>query len=151
MSVISSPGPQPDIPMLRKAVEWVEFQAALPEIDREWVQESYLTRPHDRALALAHAAVYNRIQRRLMAYNEISQVAARVEPHCGTAYCVAGYVAAYVDRRYVGTDLVDGVHSSFVATQALGITHEQARDLFHGSNSAEKVRRVAERIAGEPL
>jgi hypothetical protein len=141
----------PDIPMLRKAVEWVEFQAALPEIDREWVQESYLTRPHDRAVGLAHAAIYSRIERQLMTYNEINQVAARIEPHCGTAYCVAGYIAAHVDPRYVSNDVVNGVHSSLVAIEALGITHEQAKDLFHGSNTAEKVRRIAERIAGEPL
>jgi hypothetical protein len=139
----------PDIPMLRKAVEWVEFQAELPAIDREWRQESYLTRARDHAVSLVHAAIYGTKHARNM--NGLAQVVEQVEPHCGTAYCVAGYVAAQVDRRYIENDTVDGVHSSVVAVQALGINHEQARDLFHGSNSARMVRQVAERIAGERL
>jgi hypothetical protein len=38
MTAIREPDPLPDIPRLRKVVEWVEEQSALPRESREWDQ-----------------------------------------------------------------------------------------------------------------
>ena len=126
---------EPNIPLLRKAVEWVEAQAALPEIDREWMQSDWLATPHDRAL-------WN--------FNLYGQAAEVVAAHCGAAYCVAGWIAQGVDPRYATASEVDGVHAADVAAGALGLDGDQDV-LFHGSNTAADVRRIAEEIAGERL
>ena len=97
---------EPNIPLLRKAVEWVEAQAALPEIDREWMQSDWLATPHDRAR-------WN--------FELHGQVAEIVAAHCGAAYCVAGWVAQGVDPRYATASEVDGIHAADVAAGALGL------------------------------
>lgn len=121
--------PTPDIPRLRKAVEWVEAEATKPRPqDRQWYQSNYFIR--------------------------------RPELTCGTAYCVAGMIALedgwtpewkeFATATLVTKDgFTDSVHN--VAKAALGLTDTQAFSLFAGTNRAEDVRAVAERIAGERL
>lgn len=140
-----------NIPLLRKAVEWVEVQAELPEIDREWAQESYLTPASNRAVALVYGALRTTDHWDLLSSAGLRRIAAQVAPHCGTAYCVAGWVAVQVDPRYITRDTVGGIHCSGVAQKALGLNDDQARMLFHGLNSADSIRRIAENIAGERL
>lgn len=132
---------QPNIPRLRKAVEWVEFNAELPEIDRDWMQESYIAGPVDRAC-------------RMLRSMDLVPRAERVNvlvPHCKTAYCVAGYIGQLGDKRYERADVVNGVHVGEYARQQLGLTQHQANLLFDGSNDAPKIRRLCEEFAGEPL
>lgn len=127
-----------NIPLLRKAVEWVEYQAALPESQCEWYQGAWIMRQNGW-------------------YNEATQQWENAE--CGTAYCVAGYVAQLVDERFKDSQWItesDGTkaHSSRVAAEALGLPEGRSYDvpqLFAATNTAEDVRRIAEEIAGERL
>lgn len=130
--------PTPNVALLRKAVEWVEAEAALPMTQRQWEQGSWF-RP-----------------REVEATN-----------FCGTACCVAGWVGLnsdevqpqveqdvygndrYTDRVEYPSGLV--VHVSDYAQHALGLTDAQADRLFAGGNTATVIREVAEQIAGEPL
>ena len=121
-----------NIPLLRKAVEWVETQAALPADESEWHQGAWVWRREDQE------------------HNT-----------CGTAYCVAGYIGQMLDDQFKdnewGVDK-DGrpCHVAHFAADALGITYDRFglsanEDLFHADNTAEDVRRIAEQIAGERL
>lgn len=149
--------PTLNVPLLRKAVEWVEHEAAKPEIDREWYQGTYVATPRQHARALAWWAVADDAE-----LPEVDEMAARLEPHCGTAYCVAGYVAQLVDERFAGKSYIfapddpdaddDGdLHCSALAARELGLSMDQAYDLFYAGNTAADVRRHAEGFAGEAL
>ncbi len=132
-----------NIPLLRKAVEWVEEQDKLPEIDREWLQASYQVDP----IAHSHFLVTDIPTPSW----ERAAVQEQLIPHCGTAYCVAGYVGQLVDERYKHVQQIGDVHVSAVAIKALGLTDVQAKMLFHGTNDAERIRELAELFAGEKL
>lgn len=121
-----------NIPLLRKAVEWVEQQDALPKEKREWLQEYYVVVEDLRIFDLHHKV------------------------GCGTAYCVAGYIGAMVDERYQegqwgGGDSTANEHVSTVAERALGLSDIQSSLLFNGSNTAARIRALAEEFAGEAL
>ena len=131
-----------NIPLLRKAVEWVEEQAQKPDIDREWFQPNYVCTPTPRAFLMLRQTGWDHAS-----LENLNQVAA----HCGTAYCVAGYIGMISDPRYAEAEVVDDVHVSDFATAELGITRSQAGDLFSGANTAADIRTAAERIAGEAL
>lgn len=144
--------PRPNVPLLRKAVEWVEQEARKPAIDREWVQADYVLPPALHALHLVP----------LGPATERIAMAEQVAPHCGTAFCVAGYIGQLLDDRYQTSDEINepddeladswgDVHVEAFATRALGLTEHQANRLFCGTNTAEDVRRIAEDIAGEAL
>lgn len=120
-----------NIPLLRKAVEWAEAEAAKPEGESEWYQGFWLSTPIG---------------------------------DCGTAYCIAGWVAQHVDPRYALRSAADGVHACDIAGDALGLPNPEPswvhmgltgrhamQPLFSGGNSIEDVRRIAESIAGERL
>ncbi len=119
-----------NIPLLRKAVEWVEEQDALPEETRTWYQGAYVVIERWRVADLAH------------------------DTGCGTAYCLAGYVASQVDPNlaessaYVNDD-GDYVSTNLVASEILGLPYDH--NLFNGGNDAETIRRLAEEYAGEKL
>lgn len=59
---ISDSGPEIDLPLLRKVVDWAAAEDEKPEVEREWYQGTWI----------APASVLGR--------------------NCGTAYCIAGYV-----------------------------------------------------------
>lgn len=114
--------PAPNIPLLRKAVEWAAAEAQKPPEQREWNQGTW------------------------------------AEPTaCGTAYCVAGYVAITampgareVASTYGDYDLYVGDKRwrwDEAAQGLLGITGDEADDLFAAGNTITDVRRVAEEIA----
>jgi hypothetical protein len=86
-----------------------------------------------------------------MTLPEIEALSARVAPHCGSAYCFAGYVGQLEDARYARTDEVDGIHVGQFAQEQLGITEDQAEALFQADNTAYDIRVICEDIAGEPL
>lgn len=119
---------QVNIPLLRKAVEWAEAEAAKPWGLGEWYQaDTVVTNP----------------------------TAIRKDPECGTCFCVAGFVAAQQDERFAVTPVVDGRHAVDVASEALGLPDGWAAltrgGLFSGGNTIADVRRIAEDIAGERL
>lgn len=136
-----------NIPLLRKAVEWVEEQAALPEIDCQWNQARWTTPPSIRAGDLIYQVE-----------GDVSHTALKqIVNHCGTAYCVAGYIGQMLDERFVDEDRIfDETTGSFIhvadfAAEALGINGGEASLLFDALNGPADVRNVAESIAGEKL
>ena len=139
-----------NIPLLRKAVEWAEVEAQKPEIDCLWDQSDYITSPTIRAwrmtsqyVALDQGPLARRAER--------ERLTKAVAPHCGTAYCIAGWVGQLLDPRYEKADDVKGMCVSEFAADALGLNPDQADELFEGSNTIGDVRRIAERIAGGAL
>ena len=132
----------PNIPLLRKTVEWVEEQAALADTKRRWYQGTWWEVEVDVANAQQDMN----------------------DPLCGTAMCFAGKVAYDAgwtpilseqdgEYRYADEATKNGVTQSIsiVAQDLLGIDDEQASDLFSGSNNASRIRQIAEYIAGERL
>lgn len=134
----------PNIPLLRKAVEWVEFQDALPEIDREWFQGSYVSSGHDRAYDMISDLSDEGVE---VGPNQIRMI----KNHCGTTHCVAGYIAALKDPRYANKAAVGNRHASDVAQEELGLDDHQAARLWAGGNTAEQIRELCEKFAGEKL
>lgn len=135
---------EPNIPLLRKAVEWVETESQKDARVREWDQTHWI-------------------------FNRSPQ--ARKMGACGTVYCVAGYVAHLegltkvrageewldpeaVRQRFDMTSLSLGVVMAEVAKRLLGITDEEADALFNGKNDVYRIREIADAIAeraGEQL
>lgn len=139
---------QVNIPLLRKAVEWAEAEAAKPDpASREWFQGSWVTYGR----ALAEDLVEDAYGEGKVDEDSMGAMVEALAPHCGTAYCIAGYIGQSLDERYKTTDLVDGVHVSTFAEQALGAPHREVVRLFDGGNTIKDVRRIAEDIAGERL
>lgn len=130
-----------NIPLLRKGVEWVEEQEALPVMTRQWMQDMWVTSEEDRVACLTG------------------------ETGCGTAYCLAGWVAMqkYPELAEIDFAWVNGkyLRSSDVAAEELGlpgygVAPEQyetscLHKLFSPHNTAADIRRIAEELAGEKL
>jgi len=137
-----------DIPLLRKAVEWAEAEAARGD-EGLWDQESWMT-----------GSVGGMLEGNI--YQEVT---------CGTSYCVAGWVCQAAGDKFVHNAEHHGMRDSgdtaypfqslapngnvqFIgnrAQQLLGIGEKDADMLFDDSNSIEDIRRFAESIAGEKL
>lgn len=135
-----------NVPLLRKAVEWVEEQDKLPLIDRVWNQGDWVTAAARRARQLLIG----------VPIEDRPEVAEQIEPHCGTAFCVAGYIGQMHDERYIKSQTVDGVHVSVYAADLLGLDYtnydgEALHELFSGANSAYDIRQIAEELAGETM
>lgn len=110
------PVPGVNIPLLRKAVEWVETEAMKPVEESAWYQPGIVTSGD------------------------------RIRRSCGTAYCVAGYMAMVETGQDRPDDAID------VAVKALGLPSiDDIQGLFWADNSAADIRWIAERLAGEPL
>ncbi|GAA3510338.1 hypothetical protein GCM10022234_00760 [Aeromicrobium panaciterrae] len=130
--------PQVNIPLLRKAVEWVEAEADKPLEICQWLQGDWINRPSDRARMVEH-------------YRSDDEFAVSLRaktPDCGTCYCIAGYV----DQVILGNP--EPFTDSYVETraaEALGLSDNQADRLFHSDNTVEDVRALAEEFAGERL
>ena len=134
-----------NIPLLRKMVEWVEEQDKLPVLEREWEQGEWVT--DDNNLIAYNTTSYG--QRNMM----------RIEANwCGTAYCIAGKIAAdhmeadglhLLDNDFLVDESGKEMCISDYAADKLGVFYDSR--LFDAANTAEDVRRIAEYIAGEPL
>lgn len=122
---------EPNVPLLRKMVEWVEEQDALPE-EKEWYQGTwFFTKFHPEEAEW-----------------------------CDSAMCVAGKVAVddgwvprVVPPHFTG-EVIKGEKREnvwVVAAWLLGLEMEVADVLFNGDNEAHDIRRIAEEIAGERL
>ncbi len=133
----------PNVPYLRKLVEWVETEAKRTEA-REWYQATWLAPGNEARIDFGQEIDF-----------------------CDTACCVAGKVAllegwkpeTYSNRDmsnnpgFTGNVIKGGVtkHASHVARDALGLTNDQSDRLFEAVNTAEDIRAIAEEIAGERL
>jgi hypothetical protein len=108
--------PTPNIPLLRKAVEWAEAEAAKTEGPCMWDQGDYFS-----------------------------------ETDCGTAYCISGFVIATQSGFALKEDrpLINGRDVGWWdgGRELLGLTEDEALDLFAPYNTIEDVRRLAEQIA----
>lgn len=118
--------PVVDVGLLRKAVDWVREQDALPWWDSAWAQGEWAA--------------------------DVSG-----ERSCGTAYCVAGYIASmHGTVRTDGSSAVvteDGnwAHIPTYAREKLGITERESNVLFHAANSCADIEYIASRLAGEEI
>lgn len=129
--VYSYIGREPNIPELRKTVEWVEAQAQLPHTEREWNQQHWIS----------HLDTASREMFKVPSW------------HCGTVACFAGHVGMEHGAKSEFVSLADGsrVHIRDYASYILGLSEWQARELYKGNNTASDIRRICEEIAGEPL
>lgn len=126
-----------NIPLLRKAVEWAEAEAAKPPELCEWFQGAYIYPSlADHAQFAWDGKPYG---------TGVNNTMIGRAQECGTCFCVAGKVAydALVNR--------DGRRAPGIAADVLGLSDEQADTLFYSDNSIADVRRIAESIAGERL
>lgn len=123
-----------NVPLLRKAVEWAEAEAAKPWDQCLWYQGDWVA-PE-------------------------GEVARYGEVKCGTAYCIAGYAAMLTLGKGESFDECGGIvdakgrdveHASERARRELGIDTWEAERLFSAGNDIDRVRYLAEEIAGEPL
>lgn len=120
---------EPNIPLLRKVVEWVEWQDQLEE-GKEWYQGTWF---HQNYFA--------------------------EEEWCDSAMCVAGKVVTDAGWVLVKQDLSRSLVAKNgymeavwdVAAELLGLDDITAGNLFDGGNEAHDIRRIAEEIAGERL
>lgn len=158
-----------NIPLLRKCVEWAEVEHARGPLS-QWNQACW-AEPFE---SVVWARVYDEARQEYpeATYEELSDITDKTVkawevPTCGTAYCVAGYaamVSGLTDehgielntdavRDVLGEDAADiDLHSwEDVGRTLLGLTKFQAGWLFNGDNTIERVRDIAEEIAGERL
>ena len=128
--------PTVNVPLLRKAVEWAEAEAAKPAELCEWEQGAWSTTAEDVAWARGFLADGER------APAWVSRIAEKSDD-CGTCFCIAGFINAQHGNR----------PSDYkAAAELLGLpVGIDVPDLFKPSNTIEDVRRIAESIAGERL
>lgn len=124
-----------DIGLLRKAVDWVEHEAAKPAPEREWNQ------------GLWHETVNlrNRCGTTFCVAGYIADISGGEWTGPDSSYLVATpeELAAGV------ADDDNEVHASERAARLLGLNHYKAMDMFQGHNSAAEVRRMAVQFARE--
>jgi hypothetical protein len=131
-----------NIPLLRKAVEWAEAEAAKPAELCEWNQSYYyIPTLEERDTKFAHDSTMQPEPD----FDWVAEARKDLAPECGTCYCIAGYVASTVNGSFTY------YNAEYIAKDALGLSSGQAADLFFGGNSIDHVRRIAEEIAGEKL
>lgn len=132
-----------NIPLLRKAVEWVEWQELLPEKKRTWVQGTWTSLVTKAGLPLRS----DRAAERVLSSGRWT---------CQTSMCVAGWVALETGWK---PTLINGMvekngimqHVQEIAAKELGIASYWAERLFSGSNDAKSIRHYAELAAEERL
>ena len=133
--------------LLRKGVEWVEEQDALPIVDRTWHQGSWWMSKRRREGYL-----------REIARKGTCHVSEQQVKDCGTAYCLFGYLADITGQEwdedsagFLGSRLKSGKSVSTYIARLLDLDAEEAEELSRAHNTAADIREVAEQIAGERL
>lgn len=129
-----------NIPLLRKAVEWAEAEAAKPRELCEWYQPRWASRA-TLDVFMDYTTVVSEPDG-VVVYEAYSK-----SPECGTCFCIAGYTATIA----TGDENLTDPRIAIIAQKELGLTDTQAFRLFHASNTIQDVRNVAEAIAGERL
>lgn len=145
---------EPNIPLLRKTVEWAEAEAARDWRESEWNQGMWAVQP-DR---LSRWAMLRDRMGRFVKGGFRRQEQKSAE--CGTCFCIAGKISYDAGGEPIFDFLgqasqvkLNGEtqYISEVARKELGIDRRQAAQLFDGNNTIKDVRRIAEKIAGERL
>lgn len=160
---LAHPELMPDIPMIRKQIEWVESELEASKHRhgvREWVQNVWMFIPGTQNYANYMATRFD------MDEDEI------VKLDCGTACCVAGHVVlqtrpesewkpyAQLLGDHWGDDLTNhedlkeelqeaAEYYPRAAAEELRLTQSVAAELFYSENSATCLREIAEIIADE--
>lgn len=155
------PPPTPNVPALRKAVEFAETSHAQYGWDPiEWIDED--TPPDTAWYQPRYSTLLRHPTRQAVRSGEATLQT------CGTAYCIAGYTVSQLPgyRAEVALDrhgehpvlketldgcLLTDITIYEAARDELGLTLDQAMRLFDADNSVKNVRRIAEEIAGERL
>ena len=145
-----------NIPLLRKAVEWAEAEAKKPLLEREWDQSGWMRSPKHRARDYLMDKAHRTGNFAELTDEGIQELAQT----CGTSYCIAGYICHLAGLTFTGDNssmfyrVIDanGVERnvSEVAAELLGNPDDTGL-LFDAGNSIERVRVIAEEIAGEKL
>lgn len=143
----------PNIPLLRKYVEWVEWQETLPPYDpnRDWNQAHWFSRERIGDLL---AQLSGRPRDSKGRFTSINMQEVNV---CRTSYCVAGRTVLDAGYGINGDGIVssspadmpnkNGECVSDVARDLLGITEADAGALFAGNNTARRIRSICQEIA----
>lgn len=129
-----------NVPLLRKAVEWAEAEAAKPKELCRWMQSLYICpSPADLETLTPEQLA------QLGGRDCVTTASHGKDASCGTCFCVAGWIAFELEGNMSYQSTYD------IARKALGLTGREASDLFDACNSIEQVREIAEEIAGEKL
>lgn len=144
-----------NVPLLRKAIEWAEAEAAKPPPQSEWHQGGWKCRPRAHAMLLAEEECIGEYGVDVKRWNAVTE---QLLPDCGTSYCVAGYVTMVVHGMKFDNDWYDANdHVAAIAADLLGIEPPGCRQrpekghLFCAANTIQDLRRIAEDLAGERL
>ncbi len=139
-----------NVPLLRKAIEWVESEGAKPLEERVWDQ-AFWSRNASEEVENIRGFLFEygdtlgddareHHQRQLAIWE------ARAD-HCGTTMCVAGYVCDIASPEKVELKDVEAT-----AAALLGLTRPEAsRIFFNMSDDPAEIRWIAEEISGERL
>jgi hypothetical protein len=140
-----------NIPLLRKAVEWAEAEAAKPWEVSEWNQADWVAHPKK---------LWHQTRDALGRFIRGGERKTKAED-CGTCFCIAGKVAYDVGAVPInynsgflnGLMMLDGREewADQIAQKELGLTDKDAANLFKATNKIEDIRKIAENIAGERL
>lgn len=129
-----------NVPLLRKAVEWAEVEATKPFEECMWYQGTWV------------------LPEGIEGFNPQMNDAEQMK--CGTAYCIAGFVANITLEKGEKLDVTGFIydaqdrnvqHASKRAAEVLGLGFMEADALFASGNTIEQVREIAEGLAGEKL
>jgi hypothetical protein len=144
-----------NVPLLRKALEWAEGEAAKPPTQSEWHQGGWRCKPHAHAMLLAEEECTGEYGVNVRRWNAVTE---QLTPECGASYCIAGYITMVVHHmEFDDSWHRDNEHVSTVASRLLGIEPPRCRSrpekghLFCASNSIRDLRRIAGKLAGERL
>lgn len=119
-----------NLPLLRKAVEWVTAQAALPPPDRQWYQGSWRMSWPDAPCDTTYCVAGYICEINGAQWADDSSVVSEPEELAAFNYGEKTVVTA-----------------SYRARRLLGIEEFEARDLFEAGNDSRRVVEVASRIA----
>lgn len=142
-----------NIPLARKGLEWIEGEAQKPKLVRAWYQGAW------RALGSERARVCGTTHCFAGYIDEISGgVWASEDPNDGwfdELVATADEIADGVCRRFSDSKFPGpGFHTVTAGTRAqrlLGISESTANLLFSPDTYPSEMRRILERVAGEPL
>jgi hypothetical protein len=164
--VIEDAEPTPNMPLLRKTFDWVTEQNERAEagLPSEWDQGTWVRTGngdfHD-ALNIRHELLDTSggvLTARTDKIPEVKKTLAAMAQNCGTACCVAGYVTlldhpfedAFIGTAISGLPGAEGtalVDPEDYAREALGLTEDEANELFSGGNEYGDIKRVMTQIA----
>jgi hypothetical protein len=145
--------PEVNVPLLRKAVEWAEESHAKMQARRERLA---VIKGHSWWRDMPTETVMDADDEYEWDQNHWRMPVERSGVDCGSACCIAGWVATQVDPDFAAGrnakgEVVDSAAAAEIAREALGLSVGAGVSLFHSENSIEDVRSIAERIAGERL